>query len=370
MAPNILPPSPHALLPPLLACLPTAFVSPRPPPSLLSLLSPILRQRITLLSQAPGQASDASWLHLLCWDSEAASDLVATAESTTFEPHPVSGEVELGDVEGPAYRRLDQETLQARFQVPDFNLEVVYVWCEWDRNDGGNGWLVSEVRALGPAENETTGWWESMREANERSKDALTEMPDEQNSRHMSNQEGALARDEANKEDDYWAQYDRAPEQESPEAQPVARGPLAGSTEAEYFSRYSQVQPALDNNDPSGLPEVDALASSDDRALKQQPNQELERQQGEANGRSTSREDAQADNLVQPKPDSRRASVVLQLNDSTEAGPHTDLAIQQHMSTSLKSLFRLARASGMEQHEFKRIVHTELDTLCMMGEDY
>src|ERR1700722_5722616 len=97
------PPAPRDLLPPLLACLPTAFASSRPPPALLPLLSPILRQRVQLLSCE-------SWLPLLCWDAHAASKLPGIIENIQLEPPPVSGEVELRDVETIQYRRLDPET--------------------------------------------------------------------------------------------------------------------------------------------------------------------------------------------------------------------------------------------------------------------
>ena len=109
----------RSLLPPLLACLPTAFVSPRPPPALLPLLSPISRQRVQHLAAIATSSAD-SWLPLLCWESEPAQRLVdLVSESNAFELHPASGEIDFGDVEKILYRQLDEETLQARMVVTD-----------------------------------------------------------------------------------------------------------------------------------------------------------------------------------------------------------------------------------------------------------
>ena len=45
--------------------------------------------------------------------------------------------------------------------------------------------------------------------------------------------------------------------------------------------------------------------------------------------------------------------------------------IKQHISTDIKSLFRLAKSAGMDRGEFERIVRTELEVLGLMeeGED-
>ncbi|KAI7012833.1 hypothetical protein KC355_g5283, partial [Hortaea werneckii] len=80
-----LPPQPDSrgLLPPLLACLPTAFLAPRPPPALLPLLAPVLRQKLNYIS-----SGNDGWLPLLSWDKERAAKLPATVERIQVEPHP------------------------------------------------------------------------------------------------------------------------------------------------------------------------------------------------------------------------------------------------------------------------------------------
>lgn len=158
-------PEPRDLLPPLLACLPTTFVSPRPPPALLPLLAPVLRQRASYL--APGNASEDGWIRLLNWDPERAAKLRPVVDELELEPHPVSGEIELDDLEAIKYRRLDEETLQSRLDAAQFNLAPIYVWCESDEHgDTGPGWKLTELRALQDVEDGTT-WHNSVAEAND-----------------------------------------------------------------------------------------------------------------------------------------------------------------------------------------------------------
>src|SRR6266487_4225572 len=110
-------PQPRTLLPPFIACLQTAGLSIRPPPALLPLLSPILRQRVQLFtstataSEGQTHQRQVSWLSLLCWNEDVASKLPAIVEkyADKFEPHPVSGEIEMEafDEGKMQYRRVD-----------------------------------------------------------------------------------------------------------------------------------------------------------------------------------------------------------------------------------------------------------------------
>jgi hypothetical protein len=51
-----------------------------------------------------------------------------------------------------------------------------------------------------------------------------------------------------------------------------------------------------------------------------------------------------------------------------EAASHSqaEVGIKQHISTDIKSLYRLARSAGIDRVEFERIVKTELEVLSMM----
>ena len=45
------------------------------------------------------------------------------------------------------------------------------------------------------------------------------------------------------------------------------------------------------------------------------------------------------------------------------------MGIKQHISTDIKSLYRLARSAGIDREEFERIVKTELDVIGFMDND-
>ncbi|KAL9025572.1 MAG: hypothetical protein Q9196_005629, partial [Gyalolechia fulgens] len=264
MADTIPPPAPQSLLPPLLACLPTAFASTRPPPALLPLLSPILRQRVQLLSGSASSPSD-SWLTRLSWDSARAEQLASIVEGEAFELHPVSNEIEFDDVGIVGYRRLDEETLHSRLDIRDLGLTVIYLWCLGDAAGGGDGWRVAEVLPLLTRDEGSSTWRTMVKDANEacQPKEAFntTEkaIPNGIPSTIGNGIRPASAvNEEDNDDDDYWAQYDNAPsstpgppplQAPRPASRPTKHGRTA--SEAEYFSRYADIQPEMDNDDPS-----------------------------------------------------------------------------------------------------------------------
>jgi len=377
------PPDYRTLLPPLLACLPTAFVSSRPPPALLPLLSPILRQRVQLLAATATSSSD-SWLPLLCWESEPAQKLVdLVSESTAFELHPVSGEIDFGDVEDVKYRRPDEESLQARMTVTDMGLLVIYLWCEGDQEGGGSGWRVSEVRTL---ESETddapNNWAPTISHADEQHQEKMMDNAlryGEENSITQALINGGDAVEEDKDEDDYWAQYD-----DTPGRTPAAKSPAPSSrlnrhtrttSEAEYYAQYAHVQPEMDNDDPSenreGFRESslngDIMTPS---ILQPAPNERYLAQDDSAlpNGSGTAPADLDISHVRASSPRTR-SSTISRLEESAESQSVAEIAVKQHISTSIKSLFRLCRSTGVERSDFDRIVRTELETLSMITED-
>lgn len=193
------------LLSPLLASLPAAAAAPEPPKALLPLLSPILRQRVQLLS---GASSDP-WLPLLCYDSSKAPQLEKAVRNERLEPHPVSGEVEVDwDAEVYVrYKRVDEETLQALVSLADLGLNVRLVWCVNDEVGGGDGWRIGEVSVLDKAE---SSWGASSISAAE----DLFESTTHTSTQHLSaatDGNTLLTPDEGDDDDDYWAQYDKTP---------------------------------------------------------------------------------------------------------------------------------------------------------------
>lgn len=388
------PPRPHELLPPLFACLPTAFVSPRPPPALLSLLTPILKQRVQLLS-ASSPGSDG-WLPLLCWDAERASRLGGVIERLQIEPHPVSGEIEIGEPSRILYRRLDSETLQSRFELDEFDLVSIYLWCLGDGQDNEKGWKLAELRSLEDLE-DGTSWYGSISEANEEYGPARASQT---NGNHLQAANGVRkdSPQEAHKggdEDDddaYWAAYDRTPGR-TPSIPKSSPPPAASSvqipsnaqlaSELKYFARYmSEVQPALDPEDPDEEalhPRESTLNGNTllaDRSIQHEPaessnlgpqgyDSSFPVQAAIPNSGS-----AQADEIHSPSPTSRRSGTPVEaLEQRARSVSSAEFGIKQHISTDIKSLYRLAKSAGIDRDEFERIVRTELDVLSFMDQE-
>lgn len=399
------PPSPRELLPPLLACLPTSFVSPRPPPALLPLLSPLLRQRVNFLNTS----GNDGWLPLLSWDPQRASKLPVVIERMDLEPHPVSGELELEDPRPAKYRRLDEETLHARIELEQFGLLPVYVWCEKDEHGGTDpGWKLADLRALDDA-NDGNQWFESPSEANEAevARSSSVSHVDGATNGHSARQPQAVPREEEDDDnDDYWAQYDETPSRTpAPKRSPAPVSSSANQSsnpnrprsrsEMDYFARYgSEVQPALDSHDPDeashelghstlngdSLVQARGPEASSGSEIKEQadylsslkPHAGWDQTQSSAAAEQETNGELSMPRAISPttshsdidKLEERAAEM------STHGGSdRAQLAIKQHISTDIKSLFRLAKTTGMARSEFERIVRTELDVLGLMEQD-
>jgi hypothetical protein len=367
MQPPIAPPRVEVLLAPLLASLPGASISPQPPNALLPLLSPILRQRVQLLSAS----SQDPWLSLLCWDSAKAPQLEQAVRNERLEPHPVSGEVEVDweyDVE-IRYKRVDQETLQATASLRELGLDVKLVWCVGDELGGGDGW--SGVESI------TASWGESsITEAEEAFK---TSQPAIQSTNvHNDTNSDTIFTPEDNEDDDddYWAQYDNTPARTPAPKQPspLPNGLGAHTDEASYYDQYASVQPAMDNHDPDEAQqhgEVETSLGHDEitNELRQNLNT-----RPELNSSSlATHESDTAPYIAHPRPDSSTGSsggdTVARLERRAARHEQSEVGIKQHISTSMKSLYRLSRVSGIEREEFERLVRTELECLALMDED-
>lgn len=397
------PPNSRGLLPPLLACLPTSFAAPRPPPALLPLLSPLLRQRVNFLSS--NSAGNEGWLPLLSWDPQRAKKLPPVVERMDLEPHPVSGELELDETSPAKYRRLDQETLQARIEIDQFGLLPIFIWCEKDEHGGtGPGWKLAELRALDDLE-DGTQWFDSPLEANEAGNTSSASAP-----ANIVSQE---AEEEDDVNDDYWASYDRTPAERTPAKRSPApvpsstlqmsnRSRTSDRSEMDYYARYAEeVQPAMDSHDPDEDTGAQGESSLRGNSLLQQPREQQQAstsngiaehadylsslqphagwKQPHDSGVHTGRErslDGEYDiSMPRPiSPTSSHSSIekleerAAEMSSSRESDT-AQLAIKQHISTDIKSLFRLARASGMSRNEFTRIVKTELDVLSLLEQD-
>lgn len=194
-------------------------------------------------------------------------------QSEAFESHPVSGEIEFGEAGPIEYRRLDEETLQAKVNMKDIGLIILYTWCQGNEEDNRSRWQVAEVSPLDTrSEHATLDWCPSISSAETKAKEVKAIAQEVQGSggprdmvRQASGREDVEmnrdhgAGEEANDEDedDYWAQYDKTPGRT-----PATHSPMPGlasktenrgrsASEAAYFEQYSEVQPEMDNDDPS-----------------------------------------------------------------------------------------------------------------------
>ncbi|KAF1996733.1 hypothetical protein P154DRAFT_537801 [Amniculicola lignicola CBS 123094] len=395
------PPATRDLLPPLLACLSTANASKQPPPALLPLLSPILRQRIQLL------ASDA-WLKLLCWDADAASKLSQVVDRMHVEPHPSSGEIEVEEPDSVLYRRSDPETLHCRLVLGEFGVIPTYLWCTG--GEGGNAWRLAELRGI-EDEDDGTEWFHTMGEASEA---GLRRKPSQTNraTKYTATtaKEPEPESEQGDDDDAYWAAYDQTPGRTPAKRSPAppahtSRVQLPSHSELEYFARYAaEVQPALDAHDPDehapgpgestlngnslGLhrePQTEPLETSNLGPLGYDSSMPPAFSPTNPNGTYTvndDRKDSLRDEktehidpdhfaaLNHPRASSPSSTASVEnLERQAENHSQAELAIKQHISTDMKSLFRLARSAGIEREEFERIIKRELEVLPLLEHD-
>ncbi|KAF5026554.1 hypothetical protein F66182_1343 [Fusarium sp. NRRL 66182] len=389
------PPDTMQLLAPFLPALPASAISTEPAIGILPLLSPILRQRVKLLSSS----STEPWIRLLCYEKAKVPELIQVAQGGSLEPHPVSGEVEVDwdyDAE-TRYRRVDEETLQALVALSTLDLAFQLVYCVGDTEGGGDGWRVGEVTVPDkPSPFLQFGGVSSITEAERQFKEAqvkkVTRQVNSTNSQDHSLHipDGGNA-DEGDEDDDYWARYDATPARTpAPKQSPAppskstsqVGGARAISAEDAYFAQYDSVQPAMDNHDPDEE-EVAAQIAPPlglGRAQESVEATELNETQGAwtlaeldksdssptQNGDDPERHAA----LLHPRPASSASSngseTVAKLEASAGKQAQNEFGVKQHISRSIRSLFMLSRASGIDRHEFESLVRTELDILGMV----
>ncbi|KAJ4163845.1 hypothetical protein LMH87_005549 [Akanthomyces muscarius] len=403
----ITPPDLSTLLTPILPALPPAAASSDPAPGILPFLAPILRQRVQILSSA----SSEPWLRLLCYDAAKAPRLaeVVAASSGAFEPHPVSGEVEVDwahDAE-TRFRRVDRETLQCLVALVETGLAFRLVHCTDDPDGAADGWRIGEVTVADkpePFAHFGGGSAASVADA-ERLFQETTAGSKTGSATATKSLTPAPPADEDDEDDDgYWDRYDatpaRTPANNRSPAPPTATNggtglhygqTAANNDEDDYYAQYDDVQPAMDGHDPdeeahaaqldppaSGLsPLAEQLRRESWEAVsKQQP----AASSGGARDRSTS--SAERILLQHPRPASSAAAssngsdTVARLEAAAAAAggggggmqEQSEFGVRQHVSRSIRSLFQLSRSMGMGRDEFEQMVKTELDVLGMMEE--
>lgn len=379
----IAPPDHASLLTPLLPALPAAAASTHPATKVLPLLSPILRQRVRLLSVS----SEEPWLRLLCYDTGKAARLADIARGPGLEPHPVSGEVEVDwgyDAE-TRYRRLDTETLQALVALAGLGVAFRLVYCVNDEEGGGDGWRVGEVTVADkPSPFSQFGGVSTIAEAERQFKEGQTGKATVQ----VNGTNGAGRADDDDDDDDdddYWGRYDATPartpaEKRSPapgvsNASQAANPFRPASAEDEYFAQYDRVQPAMDNHDPDEEAQQAhlGLAQHNATTLAQPWPGEAQRSGLLSRPDAAGGSPPAASEMAHPRPESSASSngshTVARLEETAGKQEQNEFGVKQHVSRSIRSLYALSRASGIDREEFERLVKTELDLLGMMGDD-
>lgn len=378
MAVAIAPPDQASLLAPFLPALPAAAASTQPAIQVLPLLSPILRQRVQLLSAS----STEPWLRLLCYDTGKAAKLAEIARGPGLEPHPVSGEVEVDwgyDAE-TRYRRLDHETLQSLVALADLGLAFQLVYCVNDQEGGGDGWRIGEVTVADkPSPFSNFGGTSTIAEAERQYKESKDNKNTQKVNGAATQVSGTSGDNDEDDDDGYWARYDATPARTPANNQSPAPVSTKGnhvapradllrpdSAEDNYFAQYDDVQPAMDNHDP------DEAAQ---QAQLMPPMPDVNDTNGSHNLNGAIQDgvsNAEIAQLLHPRPESSASSngshTVAKLEENAGRREQSEFGVKQHVSRSIRSLFMLSRASGIDRHEFEQLVKTELDLLGMMDD--
>jgi hypothetical protein len=306
-----------------------------------------------------------------------------------LEPHPVSGEVEVDwDYDAKTrYRRLDPETIQALVVVEDLGLTFQLVYCVGDQEGGGDGWRVGEVSVADKSSPfGAFGGYSSVSEAEKAFEGTSSTKPGAQ-SDPLAISSGFDAFEED--DDGYWDRYDGTPARTPARSPALKRSPApqsmqtsssqlgdyrSASAEDAYYAQYDSVQPAMDNDDPDGKPEhVQVAPPLGLGTVERMESNELNETNGtwtlaeRERSPSIPEDDERTAALVHPRPASSASSngsqTVAKLEETAGRQEQNEFGVKQHVSRSIRSLYLLSRASGIDREEFERLVKTELDVL-------
>lgn len=274
-------------------------------------------------------------------------------------------------------------------------------------------------------------WWASIPDAEEFYTYCHTKQDDVANkvyeppsikttSASKSEEKEKVGEEEEEEDDDaaYWAQYDNASARATPAAvapsnpSPAPYNLNKQTAEDAYFAQYSSVQPAMDSHDPdevvpegvapgldSGLGAEHAksykdisppnmistdanpipLIENDGRILIYAPRPHSGSQSSRASSglrsaivsnleEAAEKSSPQGDSPVFVSPPSPESQVSRLSEGSVDRETQAEVAVRQHISASLKSMWRLAKAMGVDQESFKELVEREA-ALCALNED-
>ncbi|KAF3911062.1 hypothetical protein AA313_de0204268 [Arthrobotrys entomopaga] len=402
---SIPPPTLTGLLPPFLSHIPASFASPHPPPSLPPLLTPLLRSRLTHLS-----TTSSNWVTLLTWSSNPSDGENLHSHLSTQDYYFLHQPPSPATYTLRGFRRLDAETLQCLILIQELEIVILYQFVADDIVDEegsrGDGWKVHDVRISDDEECFTSSGISAF-------VGGIEEAEESYRSRSFSSRydydstavAGGRKEEEVDDdEDDYWGRYDdedtessagdqyEQPPQQNEQQQhrgsfshmhqsPVqlAASMLArrvlhpeeqeeDKEEEEYYARYANVEAVLDK--PAG--EIDRRDSISTTHTNHSIGQE--RVLGDLNTPSTiitipsAKISPTVVNNTAAKNVRLGEKVVGELESAAQVHTQNEVAIQQHVSTTVKSLYRLWKAGGMEAEEFGRFLEREVEVLKVVEE--
>ncbi|EPS37298.1 hypothetical protein H072_9074 [Dactylellina haptotyla CBS 200.50] len=408
---SIPPPSLVDLLPAFLAHIPASFASAsKPPPSLPPLLTPITRSRLTHLSFNLSQGGDSSWLSLLTWSSNSADGQSLHEHLASQDYYFLHQPPSPGTFSCKGYRRLDSETLQSLVAVPELELLVLYQFITDDvlseEGNIGNAWKVHDVRLADDEEvllpagrfhasiDTAEGEYRSNSRGNNTTNAAAA----------STLNTSAVAEDDED-DDDYWGRYDdedtessagdqqerrssfsqqqqQQQQQQSPvqiAASMLARRMMQDEPdekeEDEYYARYANVEPVLDQPATASSAAVtSSIVNRRDSVSTNHTSASMTFEPQDADTATPLTAFTHPSAKVSPtittshpqKADNKR--VVADLESAAEVHTQSEVAIQQHVSTSVKSLYRLWKAGGMDAEDFGRFLEREVEVLRVIEE--
>ncbi|KAK6499059.1 hypothetical protein TWF481_011628 [Arthrobotrys musiformis] len=406
MVASIPPPQISSLLPSFLAHIPASFASPKPPPSLPPLLTPLTRSRLTHLSFNLSSSVENSWLSLLTWSSIPSDGQVLQEHLAGQDYYFLHQPPSPNTFVNKGYRRLDGETLQCLVEIPELEVVVLYQFIADDiiSEEGavGDAWKVQDVRLADDEEAllKAGVFCESIDAAEGGFRSSSVAVRGFSYG-HNFQQSQKQVEEQDDSDDDYWGRYDDEETEsvagdEEPRSipqQPQSHVQIAASMlarrvleqeeqaedkeEEEYYARYANVEPVLDNpvpTNPEGVVDRrDSISTNITSTSTTFDAQTLSTPLTAFTHPSTKVSPVMTATTISttshPKPEVATAKrIVAGLESAAEVHTQSEVAIQQHVSTSIKSLYRLWKAGGMDTEEFGRFLEREVEVLKVVEE--
>lgn len=260
-------------------------------------------------------------------------------------------------------------------ELLELDIDVIYMWIGNDPEGKDDGWKIQDVRLS--KDREEQKWYRSVGEADQAFYDQASTYtaPSIPSSAFASAPQQAAVEnsEDEDEDDDYWDMYDRTP----------ARTPMVpqkqdAPSEDSYYARYGDVQPALEpepspaSSNPITIPlntrtSYSPLSTQTANTASTTPPTALSSSFMSHKDDHTTITHAPRPISVASSTSSTRESIA-RLEDNATLQMQSEIGVKQHISTTIKSLYRLSKAAGIRREEFERMLQTEVAVLEMMDE--